>query len=168
MPPPKRKFSLIPSTPNEINLPQDTRGQKSPASKAVHARHRSMTITCATCVSVSRSSRKVRKDPHNFGTITFQGNRTNRGFHQQTKLAIMPILASEALLLKKIQLQNVMPSDNRTWASHSLWFQVQHYPFYTNLTSVFKTPYIVMLYWFSLNHLIPNIKWCPNRSLKIS
>ena len=23
---------------------------------------------------------------------------------------------------------------NRTWASHDLWFQVQHYPFWTNLT----------------------------------
>ena len=75
----KRKFSVIPSTPNEINLPQDTRGQKSPASRTVNVRCRSMTITCAT---VSRSSRKVRKDPHNFGTITFQGNRTNRGFNK--------------------------------------------------------------------------------------
>ena len=29
-------------------------------------------------------------------------------------------------------------------------------------------PYIVMLYWFSLNHPSLNIKWCMNRSLKIS
>ena len=36
--------------------------------------------------------------------------------------------------VKKILWQNVTPSGNRTWASHNLWFQVQHYPLYTNLT----------------------------------
>ena len=45
----------------------------------------------------------------------------------------MPILASEALLRenKKIQKQNVTPSGNRTTG---LGFQVQHAPFYINLT----------------------------------
>ena len=49
----------------------------------------------------------------------------------------MSILASETLLRenkKKNPAKNVTPSGNRTRASHSLWFQVQHYPFYTNLT----------------------------------
>ena len=35
---------------------------------------------------------------------------------------------------QKIQWQNVIPSGNRTQASHNLWFQVQHSPFYINLT----------------------------------
>ena len=30
--------------------------------------------------------------------------------------------------------KNVTPSGNRTWASHNLRFQVQHSPFYTNLS----------------------------------
>ena len=59
---------------------------------------------------------------------------------------------------KKIQWQNVTPSGNRTWASHSLWFQVRHSLFYTNLTFACKTKTwvsiysIVMLYLSPLNH----------------
>ena len=46
----------------------------------------------------------------------------------------MPILPSETLLkTKKNPVKNVTPSGNRIWASHNLWFQVQHYPFWTNL-----------------------------------
>ena len=54
---------------------------------------------------------------------------------------------------KKIQWQNVTPSGNRTQASHSLWFQVQHYPFYTNLTFACKTETLGSLYGHAL--LIP-------------
>ena len=43
----------------------------------------------------------------------------------------MPILASEN---KKNPVKNVAPSRNRTQASHNLWFQIQHYPYYTILT----------------------------------
>ena len=53
-------------------------------------------------------------------------------------MAIMPILASEALFREneKVQLQNatlvsIEPLD--------LWFQVQHAPFYTNLSLACKT-----------------------------
>ena len=60
----------------------------------------------------------------------------NRVFRKLTKLVIMATLASEALLHEKIQWQNVTPSGIRTQASHNLWFQVQHYPLYTNLTSL--------------------------------
>ena len=35
---------------------------------------------------------------------------------------------------KKFSEKMLPPSGNRTRASHSLWFQVQHYPFYINLT----------------------------------
>ena len=38
------------------------------------------------------------------------------------------------------------PSGNRTQASHNLWFQVQHYPFYTNLTFACKTETLGSLY----------------------
>ena len=65
----------------------------------------------------------------------------------------MPILASEALLCEKIQWQNVTPCGNRTWASHSLWLQVQCYPFYTNLTFACKTETLGSLYIHAL--LIP-------------
>ena len=58
------------------------------------------------------------------------------------------ILASEDLLHdnKKIQWQNVTPSGDRIQASHYLWFQVQHYPFWTNLTFVCKTETLGSLY----------------------
>ena len=63
----------------------------------------------------------------------------------------MPILASDAVTTwKKIQWQNVTPSRNRTWASHSLWFQVQHYPFYTNWTFACKTETLGSLYSYAL------------------
>ena len=58
-------------------------------------------------------------------------------------MAIMPILASEALFCenKKFQLQNATPVSIEPL---DLWLQVQH-----------ARP-------------SPNIKWCMNRSLKIS
>ena len=65
----------------------------------------------------------------------------------------MPILTSEALLREKIQWQNVTPSGNRTRASNSWWIQVQHYPFYTNLTFACKTETLGSLYSHAL--LIP-------------
>ena len=78
----------------------------------------------------------------------------NTVFSKCTRMAIMPILASEALFHenKKFQLQNatlvsIEPLD--------LWFQVQHAPLYTNLAFACKTKtlsslhaYIVMPYWF--------------------
>ena len=54
---------------------------------------------------------------------------------------------------KKIQWQNVTPSGNRTRATRSLWFQVQHYPFYTNLTFACKTYPLGVFYSHAL--LIP-------------
>ena len=65
----------------------------------------------------------------------------------------MPILAWEALLRQKIQWQNVTPSGNRTQVSHNLWFQVQHYPLYTNLKFACKTETLGSLYIHAL--LIP-------------
>ena len=67
-------------------------------------------------------------------------------------MAIMPILASEALFCenKKIQLQNatlvsIEPLD--------LWFQFQHAPLYTNLALACKTETLSSLYSHAL--LIP-------------
>ena len=64
----------------------------------------------------------------------------------------MPILASEALLHenRRIQWQNFTQSENRTRASHNLWFQVQHSPFYTNLTFTCKTETLGSLYSHTL------------------
>ena len=64
-------------------------------------------------------------------------------------------MASEALLREKIQWQNVTPGWNRTWASHSLWFQIQHYPFYTNLAFACKTETLSSLYVLSLSSRRP-------------
>ena len=65
----------------------------------------------------------------------------------------MSILASEALLCEKIQWQNVTANGNRTRASHSLWFQVQHYLLHTNLTFACKSETLGSLYSHAL--LIP-------------
>ena len=58
------------------------------------------------------------------------------------------MLAFSSLLCanKKIQWQNVTPSEDRTQASHNLWFQVQNYPFWTNLAFACKTETIGSLY----------------------
>ena len=40
---------------------------------------------------------------------------------------------------QKKTVKNVTPSGNRTQASHNLWFQVQHYSFWTKLTFACKT-----------------------------
>ena len=48
----------------------------------------------------------------------------------------MEILASEALNTtwkQKKSVKNITPSGNTTQVSHNLWFQVQHYPLWTNL-----------------------------------
>ena len=67
-------------------------------------------------------------------------------------MAIMPILAAEALLHenKKKTVKNVTPSGNRTQASHNLWFQVQHYPFWTKLTFACKAEILGSLYSHAL------------------
>ena len=61
-----------------------------------------------------------------------------------------PILSDLAILCK-FGLQNleknVAPSGNRTRA---LWFQVEHYPFYTNLTFACKTETLGSLYSHAL------------------
>ena len=44
------------------------------------------------------------------------------------------------------------------WASHSLWFQVQHYPFYTNLTFTCKTETLGSLYSHALLILLKSSK----------
>ena len=51
------------------------------------------------------------------------------------------MLAAETLLHrnKKNPVKNVTPTGNRTWVSHNLIFQVQHYPFWTKLTFACKT-----------------------------
>ena len=77
----------------------------------------------------------------------------------------MLLLAFSSLLCEnqKIQWQNVTPSEDRTWASHNLWFQVQHYPFWTNFAFAYKTEALGSLY----SHALLMIKWCMSRSLKI-
>ena len=47
---------------------------------------------------------------------------------------------------QKIQWQNITPIGNRTWASHNLWFQAQHSPFWTKLTFACKTETLGSLY----------------------
>ena len=88
-------------------------------------------------------------------------NSAKRDFHQLDEIdnnvctlwirlnAEVP-LNSEALLHEKIQWQNVTPSGNRIRASHSLWFQVQHYPLYANLTLACKTETLGSLYSHAL------------------
>ena len=62
----------------------------------------------------------------------------------------MPILALEAVNTiwkqKKIQLQNVTPSGDRAQASHNIWFQVQHSPFWANLAFACNTETLGSLY----------------------
>ena len=60
----------------------------------------------------------------------------------------MSILASEKT--KEIQWKNVTLSGNRTRASHNLWFQFQHYPFWTKLTFACKTETLDPLYSHAL------------------
>ena len=79
-------------------------------------------------------------DLSGFSQIDKIGNNANIGIRGFT-------------MWKKIQWQNVTPSGNRTQASHSLWSQVQHYPFYTNLTFACKTKTLGSLYSHAL--LIP-------------
>ena len=65
----------------------------------------------------------------------------NRVLSKCTRLAIMPILASEALFCKNKQnatLVSIEPLD--------LWFQVQHAPLYTNLAFACKTETLSFLY----------------------
>ena len=46
--------------------------------------------------------------------------------------------------------ENVTPSGDRTRASHNLWFQVQHYPFWTNLAFTCKNETLGSLYSHAL------------------
>ena len=51
---------------------------------------------------------------------------------------------------QKNPVKNVTSSGNRTLASHNLWFQVQHYPFWTKLTFACKTETLGSLYSHAL------------------
>ena len=62
----------------------------------------------------------------------------------------MAILASEALLRENNPVTN--------GASHSLWFQAQYYPFYTNLTFACKTETLGSLYNHALLILLKSSK----------
>ena len=64
----------------------------------------------------------------------------------------MPILASEALLYenKKSPVKNVTPSENRTWASHNPWVQVQHHTFWTDLACAIQEIFKLLF----MHHLI--------------
>ena len=71
-------------------------------------------------------------------------------FSKCTRLKIIPILATEALLREKNPVKNVTPSGNRTQVSHNLWFQVQHSTFWTKLTFACKTETLGSLYSHAL------------------
>ena len=96
-------------------------------------------------------------------------NARIRGFHKLDEFGNNVNIGIRGFIyyVKKIQWQNVT-----LIASHSLWFQVQHSPFYTNLVFACETETLGSLYSYAL--LIPTksskskIKWCMNRSLKIS
>ena len=51
---------------------------------------------------------------------------------------------------QKNPVKKVTPSWNRTQASHNLWFQVQHSPFWTKLTFAWKTETLGSLYSHAL------------------
>ena len=98
-------------------------------------------------------------------------NWHNRVFSKCTRMAIMPILASEALFRenKKIQLQNATLVSIEPWTSDSksnmlLSTLIWHLLVKTEtLSSLYCRALLI-----PLNHPCPNIKWCMNRSLKIS
>ena len=73
----------------------------------------------------------------------------NRVFSKCTRMAIMPILASEALFheSKKFQLQNATPVSIEPL---DLWFQVQHAPLYTKVTFTCNTETLSSLYSHAL------------------
>ena len=78
------------------------------------------------------------------------GNYLIEFFVLKPKLSDLAILCKFALYNFE---KNVTPSGNRTRASHRIWFQIQHYPFYTNLTFACKTETSGFLYSHAL--LIP-------------
>ena len=51
---------------------------------------------------------------------------------------------------QKNPVKNVTPGGNRTQASHNLWFQVQHSPFWSKLTFACKTETLGSLYSHAL------------------
>ena len=106
---------------------------------------------------------RVRQCSANSICLEYQTEFANRVFHKNKILAIMPLLASEALLHvnKNIQWQNITTSGNRIRASHSLWFQVQRSPFWTNFVFACKTGNLGSLYSHSL--LIPT-KWLKSKN----
>ena len=75
-----------------------------------------------------------------------------RVFHIRT---VMPILAFSSLLCenKKKTVTKCYPHGNWTQASHSLWFWVQHFPFWANWAFAYKTEILASLYSHAL--LIP-------------
>ena len=86
-------------------------------------------------------------------------------FYKHTTLAIMPILASDALLRenKKIQWQNVTPRGIEPRPLMNLWFQVQHSPFsddnigiIANVVCLWKNPNDVSL--ASTSSLVTGLK----------
>ena len=78
----------------------------------------------------------------------------NLGFHKLDEIGNNANIGIRGFTTWKIiQWQNVTTSGNRTWAPHSLLFQVQHYPLYTNLTFACKTETLGSLYSHAL--LIP-------------
>ena len=56
----------------------------------------------------------------------------------------MPILASDILLHENKK--NPVKNENRNWFFHNLWFQVQHYPFWTKLIFACRTETLGSLY----------------------
>ena len=58
-------------------------------------------------------------------------DKSNRGFYKLYENANIGIRGLTTWK-QKIQWQNVTPSGDRTQASHNIWFQVQHSPFWAS------------------------------------
>ena len=72
-------------------------------------------------------------------------NSDIRVFHKLDEYANIGIRDFSVWKQNKICWQTDTPSRERTQASHNLWFQVQHYPFWTTLTFVRKTETLLIL-----------------------
>ena len=82
--------------------------------------------------------------------------KTKSGFSQIDKIGNNGSIGFTAW--KKLSDKMFTPSGNRTLASYSLWFQVQHYPFYTKLTFACKTETLGSLYSHVLLILLKSSK----------
>ena len=90
---------------------------------------------------------------HLYNTPSWEST-LSRGFHKLDEIGNNANIGIRGFTMWKIiQWQNVTSSGNRTGASHSPWFQVQHYPLYTTLTFAYKTETLGSLYNHAL--LIP-------------